>query len=138
MCSIALVDDRDTILASHTLILELHGMSNTRAYTDPRELINDMRNGFRPDIVVTDFYMPGMNGVELLQSITALYGHIPAVIVSGYPDGIHEMGDFASHYPIICKGHPDFYKDLFRFIEPVAKKSAEVHSEEKKPLQHLG
>lgn len=128
MCLIALVDDRETILASHVLILELHGITNTRSYTDPRDLLSDMRKGLRPDLVVTDYYMPEMNGAELLQAISGLFGEIPAIIVTGYPEGLQEMGPSVAHLPVICKGQPDFYKDLFRIIESVLGHSPQPKS----------
>lgn len=37
-----------------------------------------------PDIVVIDFSLPGMNGLELLQRLQKEYPALPTVIISGY------------------------------------------------------
>lgn len=40
----------------------------------------------KPDVVVTDIRMPGMNGLELIQAAKAKYPDLPFIILSGYPD----------------------------------------------------
>lgn len=40
----------------------------------------------KPDIVIADIRMPGMNGLELLRRIKTIIPHIKSVIVSGYND----------------------------------------------------
>ena len=40
----------------------------------------------KPDVVVTDIRMPGMNGLELIQAAKAEYPNLPFIILSGYPD----------------------------------------------------
>ena len=36
-----------------------------------------------PDIVVTDFDMPGLNGVELIERLRERYPALPAVVITG-------------------------------------------------------
>ncbi|MGN1313572.1 MAG: response regulator, partial [Lachnospiraceae bacterium] len=40
----------------------------------------------KPDVVVTDIRMPGMNGLELIQAAKVEYPDLPFIILSGYPD----------------------------------------------------
>lgn len=35
-------------------------------------------------IVITDFKMPEMNGIEMIQSIKEKYGNVPSLVISGY------------------------------------------------------
>jgi len=44
------------------------------------------RGDIRPTIVVTDVRMPGLNGVALLQRITARFPGVPVILVSAFPD----------------------------------------------------
>lgn len=37
------------------------------------------------DLLVTDYRMPGMNGIELVQSARAIVAHLPCVVVSSMP-----------------------------------------------------
>ncbi len=38
---------------------------------------------FSPDLVVTDYQMPGMNGLDLIIWMKHRYSHIPVILVSG-------------------------------------------------------
>jgi DNA-binding NtrC family response regulator len=40
----------------------------------------------RPDVVVADVRMPGMNGVELLQQIKRRFPALPVLLISAFPD----------------------------------------------------
>jgi YesN/AraC family two-component response regulator len=39
-----------------------------------------------PDILVADYSMPGMNGVQLAQYARDIWPNLPVIIVSGYSD----------------------------------------------------
>jgi PAS domain S-box-containing protein len=50
------------------------------------ELLRSDPRGF--DLVITDFSMPGMSGIELAEAMHALRADLPVVLLSGYvPDG---------------------------------------------------
>ena len=42
----------------------------------------------RPDLIVSDFNMPGMDGVQFYFEIAKYHSHIPFVIVSGNPNEV--------------------------------------------------
>jgi DNA-binding NarL/FixJ family response regulator len=48
-------------------------------------LVESVRN-LRPDIFVTDIYMPGMSGIEALYTLRSQQINIPAVILTVYQD----------------------------------------------------
>jgi CheY-like chemotaxis protein len=54
-------------------------------YTTPAEALDAVRAdpiGF--DVVVTDYNMPGMSGVEVARALTQIRADLPVVLVSGY------------------------------------------------------
>lgn len=50
-----------------------------------REAINVI-NGFRPDVLLVDIRMPVMNGLELVEYLSANNPDIKSVILSGHDD----------------------------------------------------
>jgi CheY-like chemotaxis protein len=43
-------------------------------------------DGFQPDIIISDFRMPGMNGAELINAVRSSVPGVAAVLLSGYAD----------------------------------------------------
>jgi CheY-like chemotaxis protein len=56
---------------------------------DALQLLHD---GFRPDVIVTDLFMPGIGGLELITRVRSdLVPPVPpVVVVSGFPDAMDE------------------------------------------------
>lgn len=42
--------------------------------------------GLRPDLIVSDFKMPGMNGLEFLQAARAYAPETPKILITAFPD----------------------------------------------------
>lgn len=51
----------------------------------------------KPDIVITDMRMPGIEGVELLKDINEQFPHIKVIIMSGYDDFVYLKQAIRSH-----------------------------------------
>ncbi|MCD2515807.1 response regulator [Massilia sp. G4R7] len=71
---------RESVVASleafgHTVIQAADGEAGLRA------LARD-----RPDLVITDYLMPGITGAQLMQQARAVYPGIPMIIATGYAD----------------------------------------------------
>ncbi|MFI5344199.1 MAG: chemotaxis protein CheB [Chlamydiales bacterium] len=94
MIKILLVDDSDIALTILTRLLS----------SDPDiEIVGTAKNGgdalalipkVKPDIVCTDYYMPGMDGLELTKRIVARY-QLPILVVSGVLDKKNSSKIFA-------------------------------------------
>ncbi len=50
----------------------------------------------RPDLMTIDLRMPGMDGIELLSRVRAMYRDLPIVISTAYGDLRREFGTWAS------------------------------------------
>jgi CheY-like chemotaxis protein len=50
----------------------------------------------RPDLMTIDLRMPGMDGIELLSQVRAVYRDLPIIISTAYGDLRSEFGTWAS------------------------------------------
>lgn len=77
-------DVRDAI--SHLLHYQTY---TVKSATDGQQAISQLRDGYRPCVILLDLSMPGMDGVAFrdAQQAGADYADIPVVIVSGRADG---------------------------------------------------
>ena len=76
------VDDEPALLEICRLFLEKDGeFSVTTAQSGTEALSLLAKNRF--DAVISDFQMPGMDGIELLKTIRGSYGRIPFILFTG-------------------------------------------------------
>lgn len=82
MKAILFVDDHEVLARLSCEILEMQGYRAVCAYNGEDALEKFNREKF--DIVVTDFRMDGMNGLELAKRVHATNPGCPIIIVTGY------------------------------------------------------
>ncbi len=82
MKAILFVDDHEVLARLSCEILEMQGYRAVSAYNAADALEKFDQENF--DILVTDFRMEGMNGLELARKIHAKSPQIPVIIVTGY------------------------------------------------------
>lgn len=83
---VLVVDDEPDILQSFADLIEVSipGTVVTKARSGA-EAVAALRAG-QYDLVVTDFRMPGMNGLELLAEVSRLAPATPSVMITAFPD----------------------------------------------------
>jgi two-component system chemotaxis response regulator CheY len=81
--TILIVDDSPTILMSMSGILERAGHSVAQA-SSAEEAVAKLKSGLRPDLVITDFHMGAMNGIDLVREVRKMAGFqfIPMLLVT--------------------------------------------------------
>lgn len=86
---VLLVEDEELVRISTSDMLNDLGYHVVEAET-AEEALRRMRNGLRPDLLITDHLMPGMSGAQLAQTLRSDRSDLPVLIVSGYAeaDGI--------------------------------------------------
>jgi CheY-like chemotaxis protein len=82
MKAVLFVDDHQVLARLSCEILEMQGYRAVCAYSASEALEKFEQQPF--DILVTDFRMDGMNGLELARNIHARDPKIPVIIVTGY------------------------------------------------------
>jgi DNA-binding NtrC family response regulator len=83
MRTILLVDDEFPILGV------LREISSTLGYTvvprpDAESALSVIREGIHIDLVITDYPMPGMNGVEFLMVLRQVLPSVPVIMLTEY------------------------------------------------------
>jgi CheY-like chemotaxis protein len=84
---VLLVDDEVSATEVLALVLGGEGFEVTAA-ADARQALERLAEA-RPQLVITDFMMPGMNGAELVAKIRQAdpaYADIPVLMISGAPE----------------------------------------------------
>ena len=85
--TILLVDDEPDILLSIKVLLERSpkGLKVVTASSGP-EGLQVLRSGEPVDLVISDFKMPGMDGIEFLMQAHRLKPDLPRVMFTAYAD----------------------------------------------------
>ncbi len=83
--TILVVDDDPLIAGSTVALLEDLGHSVVEANSGKDALLL-LSNGLRPDLVVTDYAMPGMTGLELGRKVQQLLPELPILLATGFAD----------------------------------------------------
>ncbi len=82
-CSVLLVDDDSAIVEAAAILLEIEGFT-VHAAGDSAAALALAHTGVAIDILVTDYRLPGANGVVLIQGVrAALKRELPAILLTG-------------------------------------------------------
>ncbi len=82
MKAILFVDDHEVLARLSCEILEMQGYKAVSAYNAQDALSKFDNQSF--DLMVTDFRMDGMNGLELAKRVHQKNPEVPVIIVTGY------------------------------------------------------
>ncbi len=80
--SILIVDDEKRICSSLSGILEDEGYE-TRAVHDGHAALEVIEDQI-PNLIILDLWMPGMDGLQVLEIVKQRYPNVPAVVISGH------------------------------------------------------
>ncbi|HEX7128670.1 MAG TPA: ATP-binding protein [Rhodanobacteraceae bacterium] len=83
--TILLVDDDALIGASTAALLDDLGHKVVEARSG-REALAAIQDGLRPDLVITDYAMPGMTGVDLALALREQDANMPILLATGYAE----------------------------------------------------
>jgi CheY-like chemotaxis protein len=81
---LVIVDDEDMVVRSAKLALEKKGYRVTMFNAAETCLAHLRATGMRPEALITDQTMPGMQGTELVAAVRGLIPALPVIIMSGY------------------------------------------------------
>ena len=80
-----MVDDDPLVLASTAAMLDDLGYAVVEA-TAGQEALEHIRDGGNFDLVVTDYLMPGMTGLQLVEELHRIRPSIAVLLTTGYAE----------------------------------------------------
>lgn len=117
---ILIVDDEKDQLKALDLSLRSNGYETETAESAEKALNVLHRQSESVDLVITDFVMPGMNGLQLLRKIKQKYPSLPVVVMSAKgTDGLAE--DAAEKGGEMFLNKPFLIEELLRGIRNIAE-----------------
>jgi len=121
------VDDEDAIIFLMKRLLERQGY-RVSGYTDPREALAAARaDPAQFDLVVTDYNMPGLSGLDVAHALKVIRPDLPVVLASGYiTEELRALAPAAGVCGLIYK--PNTVDELCAAVARFANAQSEVQS----------
>ncbi len=79
---VLVIDDEPEIIEILKDLLTLSGFE-VAGFTSPKEALTQLKR-FKPDVVLTDFRMPDLTGLEVLKAVNQIDPDLPVIYVSGH------------------------------------------------------
>lgn len=83
--NIVIVDDESIVTSSLRTLLTFEGNYNPKVFNSPFEALEYIKNN-QIDLVISDFLMPEMNGIEFLSQVKQLKPGTSLILLTGYAD----------------------------------------------------
>ncbi len=96
---IAIIDDEEMVTKTLKTLLKIEGFSNVDTFNNPNLALEGIRNNSY-DLIISDFIMPDMNGIEFLSKAKEIQPDTTQILLTGYADkenairAINEVGIF--------------------------------------------
>ena len=94
---IVVVDDEKIVTSAFKALFKVEGYSDIHLFNSPHEAVEFLKTN-APDLIISDFIMPEMNGLEFLTEAKKLYPEVSMILLTGYADkenaikAINEIG----------------------------------------------
>lgn len=111
--NLLLVDDDLSVLATVQEMLVERGYA-VRAFEGAAQCLAAI-DGQRPDLLITDYAMPGTNGAELARRVLVAHPSLPIIVATGYADSAELKDAVGIHATILRK--PFSIDELIALIE---------------------
>jgi DNA-binding NtrC family response regulator len=114
LASVLVVDDNLAYAQNLAEILEISGYT-TEVFATAEEALPAALDP-RVTLVVTDYRLPGMNGVELVRRILSARGDVKAVVISAFADDVTVLA--ARQLGAVFLPKPVDFTALGRMVRP--------------------
>lgn len=94
---IVVVDDEKMVTSAFKTLFKVEGIEGGEFFNSPKEALEYLKTN-TPDLIISDYMMPEMKGLEFLQEAKKLYPEASMILLTGYADkenaikAINEVG----------------------------------------------
>ena len=94
---IVVVDDEKMVTSAFKTLFKVEGFNDIHLFNSPKAAVEFLKENV-PDLIISDFIMPEMNGLEFLREAKKLYPEVSMILLTGYADkenaikAINEIG----------------------------------------------
>ncbi len=94
---IIVVDDEKMVTSAFKTLFKVEGIESGEFFNSPKEALEYLKSN-TPDLIISDYLMPEMKGLEFLQEAKKLYPEVSMILLTGYADkenaikAINEVG----------------------------------------------
>ena len=115
MPKILIVDDNAANVLLLEKMLKISGYNNIETLTDSREVV-DVSNSYKPDLILLDFRMPYLDGLQIIDSLNVLRGSntLPIIMISAENEKEY-------YEQALSKGVVDFITKPFNYNDIILK-----------------
>lgn len=85
MGKIVVLDDEKMVTSAFKALLKVEGFTDAEFFNKPKEAIEYLKTA-KPDLIISDFMMPDMNGLEFLTKAKKLHPECSMILLTGYAD----------------------------------------------------
>ncbi|MEM0951850.1 MAG: ATP-binding protein [Cyanobacteria bacterium P01_H01_bin.74] len=85
ICKLMVVDDEMMVTASLKAMLSMALPHDVYCFNNPVEALTAV-DGIQPDLIISDFSMPEMDGITFLKQVKAKYPEVTLILLTGYAD----------------------------------------------------
>ena len=109
---ILIVDDDDDVRSLLGSILESHGEVTIVSVDDGNKALEELKSQGDIDMVISDYQMPGMTGVELYKQAKEISPDLPFLMITGHHKEM-DAGDDGSLLDVGSLIEKPFHPDRF-------------------------
>lgn len=97
MAKIVVVDDENMVTSAFKALFKVEGYNDAHLFNSPYEALDFLKTN-TPDLIISDFIMPELNGLEFLREAKKLHNDVSMILLTGYADkenairAINEIG----------------------------------------------
>lgn len=127
-----IIDDEESVTKSLKGVIEPSGFKCI-TFQEPKAAINRFKKD-RFDVVITDYKMENMNGIDVLKTIQKIKPGTPVIIVTGYAD-THSAIQAVNYGAFAFLQKPIDIKEIFNILSSVKENMKKKTSEKERIVQ---